>query len=220
LDRDECRRVRAAAEADPEARRARIHRGRYLRSYTDTDGAWNLRVCDNPEVGAEFMAALAPFTDRLFAEARAEGRREPVEAYAADALGELAALAGAAADTDGDADSGTDEAVGVGGGQGHLGTATTAGPSRRGRRARLRARAKVIARADLAALLRGYPLSGETCELVGYGPVAVSAIRDMIDSGDPCLAAVVWTRPAAAPRAAIPGRGEGRARSPPDGVPP
>jgi hypothetical protein len=37
----------------------------------------------------------------------------------------------------------------------------------------------------------GYPLSGETCELVGYGPVAVSAIRDMIDSGDPFLAAVV-----------------------------
>jgi hypothetical protein len=33
-------------------------------------------------------------------------------------------------------------------------------------------------------------MADETCELVGFGPVAVSAIRDMIDSGDPFLAAV------------------------------
>ena len=29
------------------------------------------------------------------------------------------------------------------------------------------------------------------CELAGFGPVAVSAIRDLIDTGDPFLAAVV-----------------------------
>jgi hypothetical protein len=29
------------------------------------------------------------------------------------------------------------------------------------------------------------------CELAGYGPVAVSAIRDLIDTADPFLAAVV-----------------------------
>ncbi len=51
-------------------------------------------------------------------------------------------------------------------------------------------RAKVIVRVDLPALLRGYPLSGELAELVGYGPVAVSVIRDLIDSGDPFLTAV------------------------------
>ena len=44
---------------------------------------------------------------------------------------------------------------------------------------------------DLAALLRGYPVGAETCELAGYGPVAVSALRDLIDTGDPFLAAVV-----------------------------
>src|SRR5579859_7048630 len=91
--REECTRVRAAAEVDPEARRARSHRGRHLRSYNDSDGAWNLRVRDNPEVGALFMAALAGFVDRRFQAARAEGRREPVEAYAADALADLAAAA-------------------------------------------------------------------------------------------------------------------------------
>src|SRR5206468_6031727 len=37
----------------------------------------------------------------------------------------------------------------------------------------------------------GYPVGDETCELVGYGPVAVSALHDMIDTGDPFLAAVV-----------------------------
>ncbi|MGH9279996.1 MAG: hypothetical protein ACRD12_18095 [Acidimicrobiales bacterium] len=51
--------------------------------------------------------------------------------------------------------------------------------------------AKVIVRVDLGALLRGYPVDGEVCEIAGYGPVAVSAVRGMIDSGDPFLAAVV-----------------------------
>jgi hypothetical protein len=101
------------------------------------------------------MAALEPIRDRLFAAARSDGRREPSEAYAADALVE--AVCG----------SGEAEPV-----------------SRRGR-------AKVIVRVDLPALLRGHPLEGETCEIAGFGPVAVSAIRDMIDCGDPFLAAVV-----------------------------
>lgn len=195
--RDECSRVRAAAEPDLDARRARIHRGRYLRSYTDSDGAWNLRVRDNPEVGAEFMAALAPFTDRLFAEARAEGRKEPVEAYAADALAEMATAATYAADADrevtghttAEEDGATVDLAAADAVRNTIGAPGRAsGPSRRFRRAA--ARVKIIVRVDLEALLRGYPLSGETCELVGYGPVAVSAIRDMIDSRDPFLAAL------------------------------
>ena len=34
-------------------------------------------------------------------------------------------------------------------------------------------------------------MHGEVCELVGFGPVAASAIRDLIDTADPFLAAVV-----------------------------
>ena len=45
-------------------------------------------------------------------------------------------------------------------------------------------------RVDLGALLRGRPVQGEVCEIAGFGPVAVSAVRDMIDSDDPFLAAV------------------------------
>jgi hypothetical protein len=63
-------------------------------------------------------------------------------------------------------------------------------PGRTSRRARRSANAKIIVRVDLGALLRGYPMTGETCELVGFGPVAVSAVREMIDSGDLCLAAI------------------------------
>ncbi|MGI8632165.1 MAG: DUF222 domain-containing protein [Solirubrobacterales bacterium] len=154
--RDECARTRAAADPDPEARRKAIHDGRYLRGHTDAEGAWHLHMRDNPEVGAEILAALAPIRDRLFRAARAEGRHEPAEAYAADALAELA-RGGVVAD----------------------------GP-RAGR-----SRAKLIARVDLLALLRGRPIEGEVCELAGFGPVAASAIRDLIDTGDPFLAAVI-----------------------------
>ena len=49
----------------------------------------------------------------------------------------------------------------------------------------------MIVRIDFDALLRGYPVSGETCELVGYGPVAVSAVRDLLDTADPFIATVV-----------------------------
>jgi hypothetical protein len=149
--RDECARVKAAA-TDVEARRREIHARRFLRQYTDAEGAWHLRMRDNPEVGSEIMAAIQPIRDRLFAEARAEGRREPPEAYSADALVALA---------------------------------------RTGGEGRAKGRAKVIARVDLPTLLRGYPVGGEVCELAGYGPVAVSALRHLIDTGDPFLAAVV-----------------------------
>jgi len=52
-------------------------------------------------------------------------------------------------------------------------------------------RAKILVRVDLAALLRGYPTGGEVCEIAGYGPVAVSALRDLLDTEDPFLAAIV-----------------------------
>jgi hypothetical protein len=153
--RDECARTKAAARPDAEARRRAIHAERFLRSYLDAEGAWNLRMRDNPEVGAEVMAAIEAIRDRLFRAARTEGRHEPSEAYAADALAELARTAGAAS----------------------------------GRSAR--SRAKIVVRVDLAALLRGQVAKGEVCEVAGYGPVAASAVRDLMDTGDPFLAAVV-----------------------------
>ena len=152
--RDECARTKAN-ECDLEARRRHIHEQRRLRTWRDAEGGANLHLRDNPEVVAGIMNTLEPIRNELFEAARKEGRREPMEAYAADALAALARRA----------DGG--------------------GESKASRRT------KVLARVDLPALLRGYPVGDETCELAGYGPVAVSALRDLIDTDDPFLAAIV-----------------------------
>jgi hypothetical protein len=51
------------------------------------------------------------------------------------------------------------------------------------------AAAKVIARIDWPALVRGHVLEGETCEIAGIGPVPVSVVRDL--SEDAFVAAVL-----------------------------
>jgi hypothetical protein len=51
--------------------------------------------------------------------------------------------------------------------------------------------AKVIVRIDHAALARGHTDAGEVCEIAGLGPVAVSAVRDMLSTGDAFVAAIV-----------------------------
>jgi hypothetical protein len=152
--RDDCARTKANV-IDLEARRRRIHAERHLRNWVDTGGAGNLHLRDNPEVVAGIMATLEPIRDELFEAARMQGRREPQEAYAADALAELARRADRTPD---------------------------------GKRSR---QVKLLARVDLTRLLGHHPVGDEVCELAGYGPVAVSAIRDLIDTEDPFLAAVV-----------------------------
>lgn len=87
--RDEAARRKAAA-TDPDEAHTRIHDERAVRSWTGPDGAWRLSAQGPPECGARFMARLQPVVDALFKTARAEGRREPVEAYAFDALMGLA----------------------------------------------------------------------------------------------------------------------------------
>jgi hypothetical protein len=153
--RDEGARAKANA-CDLEARRRRIHDQRYLRTWNDVDGASNLHLRDNPEVVAGIMATLEPIRDELFEAARKQGRREPIEAYAADALAELARRAD--------------------------------GTTSEGKRSQ---RAKILARIDLTRLLGNHPAGDEVCEIAGVGPVAPSAIRDLIDTEDPFLAAVV-----------------------------
>jgi hypothetical protein len=152
--RDECARTKANV-TDLEERRRRIHRQRYLRTWTDTEGAAFLQMRENPEVVAGIMATVQPIRDELLENARKDGRRKRIDAHAADALAELARRADGA---------------------------------RRDTRSR---RTKILVRVDLAALLRGYPAGDETCEIAGYGPVAVSAIRDLMATEDPFLAAAV-----------------------------
>ena len=52
-------------------------------------------------------------------------------------------------------------------------------------------RAQVLFRVDYEAMLRGYPVDGEVCEVAGFGPVSTQAVLDTLDCGDPVLKAVV-----------------------------
>jgi hypothetical protein len=95
--REECRRVRAGALSGDEelARYQRIHDRRYLRTWTDDDGAVCGRFSLTPDAGASLLAALEQRRERIFAAARGEARRECYEAYSADALVALATCASA-----------------------------------------------------------------------------------------------------------------------------
>jgi hypothetical protein len=46
-------------------------------------------------------------------------------------------------------------------------------------------------RVDLDTLLRGAPLPGETCEIVGYGPVPVSTVEDLLATGNPLISSIL-----------------------------
>src|SRR4051794_5384415 len=176
--REECARTKAAALPDAEARRAKNHAERFLRTWNDAEGRWHLHMRDNPEVGAQIMASLLVIRDRLFKKARSEGRTEPSEAYAADALSQAVC-------------------------------SPSSRPARSG--------TKTIVRVDLPALLRGRAIEGETCEIAGFGPVAVSAVREMLDSGDPFLAAVVSDGEAVVGVAHLGRRGRGPQQKGPGG---
>jgi hypothetical protein len=89
---------RAQASDDGEGRQRRIHDRRGLRSWVESDGTFRLSFTGTAYAGAVINAALKPFTDRAFKQARGEGRIEPLSAYAADGL---VAMAEAAAAGDG-----------------------------------------------------------------------------------------------------------------------
>ena len=82
----ECQRTKAAADPNPELTHQRIHASRYVRTFTDSEGAWNLHARGTVEAGARIEAALRPHVDAQFTNARTEERREPFEAYMFDAL--------------------------------------------------------------------------------------------------------------------------------------
>lgn len=83
--RDRCREVRASAQSDEDSCE-RIRRGRFLRHWTDPDGAVRLNGRFAPDDGARLIASVQARAERLQTEARRAGQREPADAYAADAI--------------------------------------------------------------------------------------------------------------------------------------
>ena len=88
--RDQCREVRAGAEADDAAWALRLHVERRAHEWTDPDGTYRLEARMAPDAGARFSSAWRGHIDRIFHDARRAGRRERRAAYAADALVALA----------------------------------------------------------------------------------------------------------------------------------
>jgi hypothetical protein len=78
------------ARVGPDKTHARITRERSLREYRDDEGAWVLHARGPVEAGLAFRAAITPIIDEYFKAKRETDDREPREAYAFDALIELA----------------------------------------------------------------------------------------------------------------------------------
>ena len=168
-----CRRVRATGP-DQEATYRSIHRGRYLRNWTDREGAVRFDARLTPDQGARLLAAVSAETERLAREALRAGVDEPRGAVAADALVGLAA---------GDTPQGVTGAKKEGsappvsrppgaGARSPSHRASTHGPS-----------TMVHVRVDHAALIRGRVEGGEICEIPGVGPIPVEVARQLaVDS--------------------------------------
>ncbi len=148
--REECARTKAAADPDPDATHRRIHRSRRLQEFTDADGAWNLMARGPVEAGARVRAALEPLIEEIFRAHREADQHEPREAYAFDALIELARRA-------------------------RDGAATEAKGRRRTNPTHL-----ALLRADLEALVRGEVQGEELCEITGLGPIPVRVARELL----------------------------------------
>lgn len=88
--KQECRRVIASSCKDEAEEAERIHKGRYLRTWTDDGGAFRMDARMTTEAGAEVKLALDGLREELFHQARSRGLKEPYQALEADALLELA----------------------------------------------------------------------------------------------------------------------------------
>jgi hypothetical protein len=152
-----CSRVKATGR-DQSATYESIRRGRYLRNWTDGDGAVRFDARLTPDEGARLLAAVTARADQLAIEAKRSGLAEPPRALAADALVGLAC---------GDVRTGT------------LGRRGTGGPGAHGRGPTT----MVHVRVDHKALVRGHVGQGEICEIPGIGPIPVEVARRLaVDS--------------------------------------
>jgi hypothetical protein len=84
--RDECERVKAAADRDPDETYRRNRASRLLRIYRGAGGIAKLFAQSTPDQIGRIQTAIETRADDLFHEARRAGRHEPREHYLIDAL--------------------------------------------------------------------------------------------------------------------------------------
>jgi hypothetical protein len=204
--RKACQAVRAAAAKDPAGDRQKIHASRYFAHWTASDGALEGKFRVTADHGAIVLAALEEERRAVFAQARADGTREPHQAYLADAFVNLARNTltdPPPTPNPDDPDSRNPDAPATPGPEpgpdsgppatahpdpGNEPTAPTPTPARTERPDRrcptchrrpgpTRPPAVINIRVDHAALTRGHTNPGEICEIEGIGPVPVQTVR-------------------------------------------
>ncbi len=151
-------RVRAASNSarEEKARYLAIHAGRYVRHWSDPDGAFRLDARLAPLDGAKVLSVLGAEADARFDAARKSATHESPAAYRADALVGLL----------------TGDVVSC------ISASSSGAKSERPTRSKPPATVCVMVDAD--ALVRGHVEDGETCEVAGVGPVPVAAVRSQL----------------------------------------
>jgi hypothetical protein len=180
---------------DLEAQRRALWAARSVRLYTDPAGAWRLHAYGRPEDGAQAAAVLGVLATEAFEAARREGRRDRPEAYLYDGFMALVAMAteAGAVVSESEATSAPPLLSAEGGAAPpELDANLAPAEAKAATRAKLgRLRPSFLVRADLGALLRGYPVDGEVCEIAGFGPISTDAALDLLATRDPFLKAIV-----------------------------
>ncbi len=144
-----------------------IHQGRYLRHWSDTDGAFRLDARLTPDAGARLVSAIQARTELIFASARKKGAYEPQHAYRADAL--VALVTGAPTKAESDL---SEPSRGLG--------KSSNGQDRKSSTRRIPD--TLVIRVDAAALRRGFVKGTETCDIPGVGPVPVATAERLLGS--------------------------------------
>jgi hypothetical protein len=166
--RDEARKAKAAADIDPEARHRRIQSERRLSRNTDLEGVWHLHANGTVVDGSVISSELDRLTDEIFATNRADGVRECRDAYAFDALTEMARRSA---------------------GLRHRVPPSADAIDDRKKRKLATPQHLALLRLDVAALWRGYVEGDELCEITGLGPVPVETAKTLL--GDAVLKLVI-----------------------------
>jgi len=86
--RNECMKIKNASSDELE-RLKKQHERRYAKTWVEADGCVRLDARFAPEPGVQVLAAVEAAKDRIFHQARRNGRRESHAAYLADAVVEL-----------------------------------------------------------------------------------------------------------------------------------
>jgi hypothetical protein len=165
--RQECSRAKAAADADEEETHRRVHRNRRFRTGTNTDPAFWGSLYGTTADGAELMAHLQPFRERLFQRNRKAGIHLTSEQLDFDALTEMARAA--YANVKGAPVSDGDEAIPM------------PPPPK--------APKNVYVVVDFDAMVDRAEPGEDTAYIAGFGPVPVSVVRECMDN--PFLVGVV-----------------------------